>query len=111
MSDNESNIIPFPKLYDLPDNQESVYPAIINARESYADLLSAEIAGDAFAKCIIGGYVSISDEKNAKDCILVVEALKSLLLKSININYPLQDFADKAMTVYDIGFDDDEFLD
>ena len=108
-----NNVIRFPKRHGdtLPTTFAEIMPEMIKARETYADLLSADISGDVFAKCILAGFDNISDIRHAKDCILVVESIKSLLLKSINIEYTLQEFADRVMVIEDFDLDDDEFLD
>ena len=79
-----------------------------SAQDAVKDKISGDISGDVFAKCILAGFDNISDIRHAKDCILVVESIKSLLLKSINIEYTLQEFADRVMVIEDFDLDDEQ---
>jgi len=118
MDEEKNNVIQFPRQKvnndSLPNTTEQLVDGITKVRETFADILSAEIASDVFGKCILAGFGNISETEHARDCILVVESIKSLLLKSIDHEYPLQEFANTAMAVFDDKFkysDEDDYFD
>lgn len=88
-----NNVIDFPNKSHLPVTQEESDAIINNIRQEYFDRISVEIARQVFDRSMMYGF-DVSHESAIKDCVLVVESIKSLLLKSSSVYYPLQDLAE-----------------
>jgi hypothetical protein len=112
MSDEVSNVIPFPKASELPTNLEEVGLALHAVQELYLEQISAEVSGDVFTRLINMGY-DISDESYLRDTILVVESIKSLLMRVNGKTYPLQSISDSMIIEDEDGFvlDDEDLID
>jgi len=106
-----NNVIDFPNKSHLPVTQEESDAIIHNIRQEYFDQISVEITRQVFDRSMMYGF-DVSHESSIKDCVLVVESIKSLLLKSSNIYYPLQDIAEAMQIDGDPmeDFDDDLFV-
>ena len=72
-------------------------------------MVSLELAAPIFNRAQLYGF-AVDEDEHIKDCILIVESIKSLLMKSKSSYHPLQDHA-ATMIKYDETwniFDPDE---
>lgn len=113
---NDDNVIPFPKrnstlAADFPQTEEDLDNSIERLKELFFDTASVELSAPVFNRAALYGF-NIQDDEYILDCILVVEAIKSLLQKTKGIHHPLQEYA-KSSIKYDDSFlvDDDEVFD
>ena len=56
-------------------------------------MVSVELAAPIFTRAGLHGF-DVSDNDHIKDCILIVEAIKSLLMKTKGDYHPLQKYAE-----------------
>jgi len=101
----QSNIIQFPLMNrtmitanDLTEMREQ---AIQNKTE-FISMIAGELMDEVFFKANMLGF-HFDPEEDFKDCILVVESLKSLMLKNMGISHELQGTAQEV-----INYDDSE---
>jgi hypothetical protein len=102
MSEDASNVIKFPNKTSLPTTKEEAQQSIMQIRDEYFNEVSAELARELFIRALNLNFDVSSTEAQA-DCILVVECVKSLLMKTQGMYYPFQDIANDIC--------DDSFID
>ena len=110
-----SNIIKFPKPHKNPFVGSNLEELILQAAQNKMDFvsfLSSELIEELFYKLSIMGF-TFDDPDYIKDSVLVVEAVKSLMLKTMGIEHSLQHAAEKLIELPDIDsfedyLDDDE---
>jgi hypothetical protein len=98
-----TNVIKFPeKQFNLASKE-----ALDDMREQmklnkmeFVEFVSAEVMEDAFFKVVTMGF-DIGKDAYAKDTVMVVEALKSLLLKTMGIEHGIQQAVDKLIVLED----------
>lgn len=101
MSD-ENNIIPFPRSYryreedGIPVTEEELHYSIEKVKETFFDMISLELAAPIFNRAGLFGF-DVDEDEHIKDCILVVESIKSLLAKAKGAYHPLQEYAQKSI--------------
>jgi hypothetical protein len=104
-----SNIIKFPKPHKNPFVGSNLEELILQAAQNKMDFvsfLSAELIEELFYKLSIMGF-TFDDPSYIKDSVMVVEALKSLMLKTMGIEHSLQHAAEKLIELPDIdSFED-----
>lgn len=91
---NSNNVIKFPGVnrnFEIEDytgelDQEEALKTI---REDYFDTISLELSSFVFDKIAMCG-IDIRDEYYLTDCVIIVESIKSLLMKTKNLEHPLQ---------------------
>lgn len=110
--DEEDNLIKFPKSYKLnesfvPTTKEEVDASISMIKQSYFDMVSIELASNIFSRASMCGF-NVSKQDAIKDCILVVESIKSLLMKTKGEYYSIQELADNIK--YEDGSEDDIYI-
>lgn len=100
MADNvvelPDNIIKFPQRsdgVDIPTTEEELLQSVDVIKKTFFDMISVELATPVFNRASLHGF-DIGDDNHIKDCILVVEAIKSLLLKSKGLHHVIQDYAE-----------------
>ena len=97
------NVIKFPKKdmdeydVDVPNTAEEFEKTKDQIKNQFFDFLSIEFSAPLFNRACMHGF-DISDESHILDCMLVVESIKSLLLKSKDLHHPLQDYAKNNIT-------------
>jgi len=101
MADNvfelPDNIIRFPHKnagVDIPTTEEELTQSVDRIKNMFFDMVSVELSAPVFNRASLHGF-DIANDEHIKDCILVVEAIKSLLLKSKGIHHAIQDYAEK----------------
>jgi hypothetical protein len=92
-----NNVVNFPRIKsfdeEVPTTVEEAALGIEMIKHSYFDSVSVELAGQIFTRASICGF-NVSKQEAIKDCILVVEAIKSLLMKVKGEYYSIQDLAE-----------------
>lgn len=90
------NIIKFPQRTDgveIPATEEELAQSVDRIKTMFFEMVSVELAAPIFNRASLHGF-DVSDDNNIKDCIFVVEAIKSLLLKSKGIHHAIQEYAE-----------------
>ena len=106
--DNEepSKIIVFPKInkrvLDSIGTIEQLEEKVIANKIKFVDKTSLELVEDLFFKLTMMGF-NLDDEIYERDNVLVSEAVKSVMLKSMGIHHDLQIAAEEL-----IELDDDD---
>ncbi len=113
---SESNIVTFPKPHRVhpPQNEEELKDHAQAVRLGFVTKHCTDFAFEVFRNIEQHGFdVSGPNiDKNIKyDMILISEAIKSTLLRSMGEQHPLQEFAENIINLQDsdIVFDDEEF--
>lgn len=106
MTEKPSNVINFPNsttgdLSHIIDIETAVGEAEI-AKSYYAELIADDLMGLILAKCEIAGYRVLESESNVRDAVMISESIKSMLLRSMGIGHPLQEFVDSEIDLDDI---------
>jgi len=95
-----NNIITFPR------TARSLTPVLtldqmsanmINTKKEMAEIAAIQLADELLFKINMYGF-PISTEKCFKDAILVIEAIKSLILRSLDVDHELQEFVNEMNT-------------
>lgn len=107
-----SNIIPFPNNTDrsIITNKEQMAEAVRTMRTTFVEMLTDDIGQTIMWRAHIEGF-DLAAEKCTKSFGLSLEAIKATLLKSIDIDHFLHDFADSCVVVDplpDIDEEDDD---
>lgn len=113
MEDKPPNVIAFPRkninTAALKSLEEIRADSIKNKME-YVDELTDDLLSEMFLKLNMSGIdIDITEVKYLKDVGLVVESVKSLVFKSMNIDHPIQLAADKLISIDEkdlLEFDD-----
>ena len=92
MSDN---ILQFPKQKKNtpPQTEEELKASIEQVRGRFVTETAVEIAFDVFRNIENAGCDINSNNSSRHDLILIVEAVKSAMYRSLGMKHPLQDFA------------------
>lgn len=93
-----NNVIQFPTRSEIPRTKDEVKVALDSFREEYFDTISQELANEMFMRLSLMGF-DLLDRHTIKDCYLVIESIKSLLMKSKNLFNPMQELADVMMFI------------
>lgn len=96
MNDDSSNVVRFPVKHsnvEIPKTEEELETSIARIRDTFYDIASVEMSASVFTRASIHGF-EVSDNEHIKDCILIVEAIKSLLMKTRGDYHPLQTYAE-----------------
>ena len=91
---NSNNVIAFPNsnrnvFSDDSPQELDKEEALRLIREEYFDSISLELAVYVFDKISMCG-IDIREECYLTDCVIIVESIKSLLMKTKNLEHPLQ---------------------
>jgi hypothetical protein len=70
----------------------------------FFEMVSVELSAPVFNRAAIHGF-DVGDDECMKDCILIVESIKSLLMKSKGVHHYLQDYAQE-----NIKYDEDDMI-
>ena len=100
ISDNKpSNVLKFPeKKFNAASKKslEELQEEVKNNKIEFADYVTSELIEDLFLKITVMGF-EISHDRFAKDTVMVMESLKSLILKTMNIDHSMQMAAEKLI--------------
>ena len=101
------NIIKFPQRNDgveIPTTEEELTLSVGKIKNLFFEMVSLELAAPIFNRASLHGF-DVSSDDCIKDCILVVESIKSLLLKSKGIHHEIQEYA-----VTNIDYSEDDMI-
>jgi len=96
-----SNVVKFPKVntnYAATASLEEMKAEAEKNRVEFVNYMSGELIEELFFKMQVLGF-EFDDDKYMKDCVMVSESLKSLILKSLNVHHGLQDAAEKLIDI------------
>ena len=113
----ETNVIVFPK------GKKGTPPqSLAEAKQNIAEAqtnMAIDIAYESIARALVhvcnAGFDPFAKTSSANDIMFCVEAIKSLILRTIDLDHPFQDIADEVVEVEDpqsilddfSSFDDD----
>lgn len=99
METQSNNIVTFPRentnRFSLEQLEELKLESLNNKKE-FAEFLTEDILDELFFKLNLSGF-SFNEEHFSKDCVLVEEAFRSLILKYIGVEHPMQGIAEKVI--------------
>lgn len=103
MSKKDSNIIEFPRLFDSPPlSPEDVQEKLTRYKESYSTELAEIIWENVLGEMARAGCHFDEDiNKYFPSMVLIFEAIKSLHLKTMDVDHPLQAFAQESVHVFE----------
>jgi len=96
-TDKTDNVIKFPQKnnnMEIPTTEEELEDSVGKIKNMFFEMVSLELGTPIFNRASLHGF-DVSDDTCIKDCILVVETIKSLLLKSKGIYHEIQDYAEQ----------------
>lgn len=95
-----NNLVLFPNISNrnVPQSLDQIIETVSNNRIIFAEAVVDDIFSDIIMHIKRYGY-DILKERDEKDLTLAYEALKSVILKSVNVTHPLQEFAEKSITI------------
>ena len=101
-----TNVIQFPlknnnNNFISSQNIEEMKQQAENNKKEFVELIVNDITDELFFKLTMLGF-DVASERCVKDIFLVVESLKSLVLKTVNVEHGMQLAAEKL-----IGIDDE----
>jgi len=112
--DNEetSKIIVFPKinkrvLDSTGSTVQELEQKVISNKIKFVDKTSLELVEDLFFKLSMMGF-NLDDEIYERDNVLVSEAVKSVMLKSMGIHHDLQIAAEQLIELDDDEIEEDD---
>lgn len=112
--DNEetSKIIVFPKinkrvLDSTGSTVQELEEKVISNKIKFVDKTSLELVQDLFFKLSMMGF-NLDDEIYERDNVLVSEAVKSVMLKSMGIHHDLQIAAEELIELDDEEIEEDD---
>ena len=104
--EDSANVIAFPKpnkrVFGAIDTIQELEKKVISNKIKFVDKTSLELVEDLFFKLTMMGF-NLDDEIYERDNVLVSEAVKSVMLKSMGIHHDLQIAAEEL-----IELDDDD---
>ena len=112
--DNEetSKIIIFPKinkrvLDSVGSTVQELEEKVISNKIKFVDKTSLELVEDLFFKLSMMGF-NLDDEIYERDNVLVSEAVKSVMLKSMGIHHDLQIAAEELIDIEEDEIEEDD---
>jgi len=99
--DENNNVILFPKdkKNSPPQTLDDIKMFVSEIREGHINIIMDDFIPFIFIALSETVGSDVTESKNAKDCALVIDSIKSLLLKCSSKHHELQDFCEK---VYDL---------
>lgn len=106
----ESNVIRFPRerMDYPPQNEKELEQSLKDVKQRFVTETAVEFAFDVFRNMEKSGCDIKTDKKSHHDLILISEAIKSAMYRSVGVDHPLQKF---AVDVVEISEADIEFID
>jgi len=98
-----SNVIKFPeKKFSMASIEalEQLQEQLKCNKIEFVDTISSELIEELFFKITMMGF-DISDDRYAKDSVMIIEAIKSLLLKTMKIDHTMQIASEKLICLSD----------
>jgi hypothetical protein len=97
----KSNVVQFPnkhKNFAATASLQELRAEVEKNRIEFVNFMVTELLDDIFFKMSTMGFM-FDDPKYIKDCVLVSESIKSLVLKSLNVEHAMQAAAEKLISV------------
>jgi hypothetical protein len=98
-----SNIVKFPEKkfsFSSIEALEELKEQVKASKLEFVDYLSTELVEEMFFK-IAGMGFDIANDEYAKDNVMILESVKSLLLKTMGIEHKMQEAAEKLIAISD----------
>lgn len=96
----KDNVVVFPKAKrdgTPPQSLDEIQTYLTKTRLKYLQAIAGDISIDVFMKLEQVGADISEDENLQKDFVLINEAIKSALGRTLNIHHPLQDFSEHTV--------------
>jgi 4-hydroxyphenylpyruvate dioxygenase-like putative hemolysin len=97
-----TNIVSFPKkskrTFASLEHLEEMKQQVIENKIEFVEFVVEELVEEMLYKLNMIGF-DFADDDYIKDGMLIVEGIKSLILKSMGIDHPLQETAEKMITI------------
>lgn len=108
-----SNVIAFPKRSKLhPPQSEDELKSHANAiRQKFISTHAVDFAFDVFRTLETHGFDLKSDQQIRYDLVLISEAIKSSMARSLGMKHPLQEFAQNIINLNDSDINFEEYED
>ena len=105
----KSNVIRFPveSQRHPPQSEEELKKSLLDVKQRFVTSTAVEFAFDVFRNMEQSGCDIKTDKKARHDLILISEAIKSAMYRSVGMAHPLQKF---AVDVVEISEADIEFV-
>ena len=107
-----SNIVAFPGHTQLhpPQNEEELAAHAQLIRQKFIQNHAVDFAFDVFRTLETHGFDLQTDDQIKYDLVLISEAIKSAMTRSMGMRHPLQEFAQNIINLKDadINFDDED---
>ena len=107
-----SNVVAFPgsKKPHPPQSEEEFEEHITDIRNKFVSEAAVEFAFEVFRNMEKHGCDINTNKAIRPDLILISEAIKSAMYRSINVDHPLQSFAKEVISEEESGiaFEDDD---
>ncbi len=107
-----SNVIAFPKKTKLhpPQSEDELKSHASLIRQKFISTHAVDFAFDVFRTLETHGFDLQGDAQIKYDLVLISEAIKSSMCRSMGMKHPVQEFAQNIINLKDsdINFDDDE---
>lgn len=99
----ETNVIAFPK------GKKSTPPqTLAEARQNVTEaqvIMAVDIAYESIARALVdvcnAGFDPFAKTTSANDIMFCVEAVKALILRTVDVNHPFQSIADEVVEIED----------
>ena len=109
--EDSANVIAFPKtnkrVFEAIDTVQELEETVIANKTKFVEKTSLELVEDLFFKLSMMGF-DLDDEKYERDNVLVSEAVKSVMLKSMGIHHDLQIAAEQLIELDDDEIEEDD---
>ena len=107
-----SNVVAFPGKNKMhpPQSEEELVKHAQTIRQKFISNHAVDFAFDVFRTLETHGFDLQGDTQIKYDLVLISEAIKSSMCRSLGMKHPLQEFAQNIINLKDsdINFDDDE---
>jgi len=102
-----SNVVAFPGKMSLhpPQNEEELKSHAQLIRQKFIQNHAVDFAFDVFRTLETHGFDLRADDQSRYDLVLISEAIKSSLCRSMGIKHPLQEFAQNIINLKDADID------
>ena len=109
--EDSANVIAFPKpnkrVFGAIDTIQELEEKVILNKIKFVDKTSLELVEDLFFKLTMMGF-ALDDDKYERDNVLVSEAVKSVMLKSMGIHHDLQIAAEELIDIEEDEIEEDD---
>lgn len=99
----DNNIVEFPGLFRgaPPQSIEDIKRNAADIQKNIAKEISERAVVMAVKMMLEMGFNPLSDDKYAKDLMFAAEAIEAAVLKTVNIDHPIQEVSERMMQIND----------